>query len=168
MTAPAHTHEQHLAELLTIRHTMGHEGRPSDFRYCSLFCLLLHEGSSFTPAPLPDDVEEGMPGHCWTEALLLAERTGLYYVEGVALYFGVLIEHAWCATADGTAVDPTWSEPADAYAGIPMEAADAGRIIRGQHHPVLYVADGMTVGDLLRTGLPEGLAADAGRRFTPA
>lgn len=154
---------QHLAELLDEHHRPYHDRRPPGTHYCSVYCLILDTGRSFTPRPMPAytaNIVHAAPKSCWDNALTLAERTGLHYVEGIALCDGLLFEHAWCATDDGDAVDPSWPTPADAYAGLPVNAAVAARIMREHKHPLLYFTAQLV--HWLREGLPPALLTDTG------
>jgi hypothetical protein len=48
-------------------------------------------------------------------------RYGLVYIEGYVLAGGIVgTPHAWCARADGTVEDPTWSIDGRAYRGLPF------------------------------------------------
>lgn len=60
------------------------------------------------PLVLPDDIAWMEPGNCYENAHSLMLERDLTYVEGIALFTAVPIQHAWCETADGQIVDPTW------------------------------------------------------------
>lgn len=89
--------------------------------------LVLAEGRTFFPAPLPSDVEPTEVNECFRNALMLA--WGSYkrftYCEGYG-FAGVLpTMHAWVTDESGLAIDPTWSfcDGSQEYYGIefPLE-----------------------------------------------
>lgn len=79
-------------------------------------------GRLFKPAPLPASIRRKKAKECFANALTLcAALPGLTYVEGYAVSV-IPTLHAWCVTADGTVVDPTWDDPERcAYYGIPFD-----------------------------------------------
>ncbi|CAM5668423.1 hypothetical protein BOQ63_000250 (plasmid) [Streptomyces viridifaciens] len=91
---------------------------------CPAAHVVLAQGRLFTPAPWPRSgaPRRGAPGRCHRNALRLARLLPGAYVEGYALTTeGTVRAHAWCATGDGTVLDPAWSEGASrAYLGVPM------------------------------------------------
>lgn len=91
---------------------------------CPAARVVLAQGRLFTPAPWPRSgaPRRGAPGRCHRNALRLARLLPGAYVEGYALTTeGTVRAHAWCATGDGTVLDPAWSEGASrAYLGVPM------------------------------------------------
>ena len=93
--------------------------------------LLLAHGREWTPAPLPSRFARRLPKRCFGNALGLANQAkGLAYCEGYAIsgYVGLPlpVEHAWCVSADGTVVDPTWTDSdASVYFGIAFAPAFA-------------------------------------------
>ncbi|MEU8927582.1 hypothetical protein AB0D10_42880 [Kitasatospora sp. NPDC048545] len=91
---------------------------------CPAARVVLAQGRLFTPAPWPRSgtPRRGAPGRCHRNALRVARLLPGVYVEGYALTAeGAVRAHAWCATADGTVLDPAWSEGvARAYLGVPM------------------------------------------------
>lgn len=99
--------------------------RAEGFNYSSMEDFLLDRAQFWTPAPLPKDVRQGIPKYCFWNALKLAQRRrkSLRYVEGVALHM-IPTHHAWCVTADGQVVDPTWAEPGSAYFGVAFELGE--------------------------------------------
>lgn len=70
----------------------------------------LNLGHDFQPRPLPADVLAGEAKACYANAGRLAlERDDLQYCEGFAMKKGLFpVHHAWCTTAQGHVVDPTW------------------------------------------------------------
>ena len=110
--------------------------------------LLLEYGQTFAPTTtLPRGVKPGAVSHCFWNAYSLAVRgRGKYrYVEGLAFRI-IPVEHAWCITADGTVVDPTWraidpvlGENDDReYFGIPIRLNYVRRIITPHCFNVLW------------------------------
>lgn len=86
------------------------------------FYLLL--GQQFTIADQTKDYEayRGPMGSCYKNAFDLAqERQELAYCEGYALSAGLFpMHHAWCVTAEGVVVDPTWDASTSDYYGVPL------------------------------------------------
>lgn len=80
-------------------------------RYPLQFDLLLDEGRWFAP-PVDGEADPNAVQACYTASARLARRRDLAYVEGYALAeLGEtlqVVEHAWCSTPDGVAVDPAW------------------------------------------------------------
>ena len=137
-------------------------GRREGWQFVSLAHLLLEHGRLFTPAPLATPYRPLPAGQCYANAFAMAAaRPELVYVEGYGVcdYDGDLIHfhHAWCATADGTVVDPTWPEPGDVYVGLPIGPhKGAPRLGPGLiHEPV-------QLHDVLREGLPADALVDVG------
>ncbi len=65
---------------------------------------------------------------CYSNAMELAIRDGLNYVEGFAGRLDVpfLFSHAWCEDEDGKVIDPTWDDPEKAvYMGVSFPRAMA-------------------------------------------
>ncbi|MFH9355383.1 hypothetical protein [Kitasatospora sp. NPDC017646] len=91
---------------------------------CPAARVVLAQGRLLTPAPWPRSgaPRRGAPGRCHRTALRVARLLPGAYVEGYALTAGGTVRaHAWCAAADGTVLDPAWSEGAGrAYLGVPM------------------------------------------------
>lgn len=151
-----------VAESLLIRELRERVGRvPAGHRdawvYRSLDELLLVHGRLFTPAPLSRRYRRLPERQCYANAFAMASvREELTYVEGYAVCdFGdgdlLPLQHAWCVTADGTVVDPTWPTPGVAYLGIPL----------GPGRGAPSYGPGMTYDiDQLRPVLAEGLTAE--------
>ncbi|MFI9162474.1 hypothetical protein [Kitasatospora aureofaciens] len=91
---------------------------------CPAARVVLAQGRLFTPAPWPRSgaPRRGASGRCHRNALRVARLLSGVYVEGYALTAeGTARAHAWCATADGTVLDPAWpGGEARAYLGVPM------------------------------------------------
>lgn len=124
--------------------------------------------SSSRTAPLPDGTPPGEPGRCYVETVswAWASEGELVYVEGLAWDLAYPVEHAWCATADGTARDLTWPRPGLAYLGIPVHAEAAARIMSERRGPLLYAVEGLgseLAVEWAREGIPAELLADVGR-----
>lgn len=76
------------------------------------------------------------PKLCYKNALEQAafEGEGWYYVEGVGLSaLGIVLDHAWVGTPEGTAWDPTWGvekyHKDTQYYGIAFPAREAVELI---------------------------------------
>lgn len=92
--------------------------------FASFHELVLAHGRIFQPAPLPDAVYPAAPGHAFQSATILSDTRALVYAEGLALLPDgrTVIEHAWCATFTGHAVDAgLGGASALAYLGIAFQ-----------------------------------------------
>jgi len=98
-------------------------------------------GREWTYASLPADIARGPERHCFENALRLAlARPELAYVEGREALSG----HAYCVTAEGVVVDPTW--PADLaplarYFGVALDVGAVIGIRRRVASPVGSILD---------------------------
>ncbi|MFB7124290.1 hypothetical protein [Kitasatospora sp. NPDC056273] len=132
--------------------------------YRSAYHLLLQHGRFFEPAALPIGIAPMTEKLCYGNASTTARRRpGLVYVEGFAAAgvggdSVVPLAHAWCASTDGTVVDPMWKDGwGQTYFGVPVVDPDrwpdpaAGGSV-------------LDAFDLLRTGLPSQAFGDIGRR----
>jgi hypothetical protein len=96
--------------------------------YASFLDYIAEHGRIYVNRPTPEGVELGTDGICFTNAQRLAlARFDLQYVEGMATepggpgYAAGWAEHAWCADADGNAVEVTWPYwPERRYLGVPL------------------------------------------------
>lgn len=90
---------------------------------------VLDNGRFWTLPKAPSDLIM-LERHCFDNAfrLVRSRQKTLRYVEGFASRF-IAVHHAWCVTADGTVVDPTWEEPGSAYFGVtfPLSQVRAAR-----------------------------------------
>lgn len=101
--------------------------------YSSTYALVASLGYEFDAASLPDGYRRMTPRHCFDNALRLAAgNPHLVYVEGFAV--SVLpLHHAWCVTADGVVVDPTWEHPEEcSYFGVPFSTAWVQSALHGR------------------------------------
>jgi len=157
-----------------LRRDAQMRGERPGFAHAGMASLLLAYGRLFTPAPWPDGGDPpGEPGRCYTESASWAWASDgeLVYVEGLAWDLAYPVEHAWCATADGTARDLTWRRPGLAYLGIPVHAEAAVRIMGERRGPLLYAAEGLgseLAVEWSRAGIPAELLADVGRPIPTA
>ncbi|MEU7095941.1 hypothetical protein [Kitasatospora aureofaciens] len=139
---------------------------PPGHRYVNALGLLLDVGRLFIPRPWPGGgPPPGEPGRCYVESVSWAwgSPDGLAYVEGVTWTGLYPLEHAWCGSADGLVLDPTWPDPGAAYLGLPVRA-DAASALMGEHGEPL-LAYGAVCREWLRTGVPGELLVDVGRRI---
>lgn len=115
---PAQTH------LLKSLHDLdGHVKKPS-FMKRSRYQFVIEHGFWYEPQELPEDLSRGDDQQCFMNALDLASnKNDFFYVEGFAIYTAssLPVHHAWIATGDGNAIDPTWDTPGVAYAGVPFQ-----------------------------------------------
>jgi len=97
---------------------------------------VLKYGRLWNPPPkaLPRGVDPMESKFCFDNAYELAERRHktLRYVEGFASRF-ITVHHAWCVTADGTVVDPTWKNEGTAYYGQAFTLAQVKTVREGDH-----------------------------------
>lgn len=158
------------AESLLIREMRERAGRvPQGHRdawvHRSLEELLLEHGRLFVPAPLGNGYRRLPERQCYANAFLMASvREELTYVEGYAVCdFGdgdwLPLQHAWCVTADGTVVDPTWPTPGVAYLGIPLGPASGAPghgpgMIHDIDQLVTVLTEGLMAGELVDVGRP--------------
>lgn len=88
----------------------------------SLFMLY---GVLRTSSPLPEGVEKGRLGQCYSSAgnLVITRSDEFVYCEGWATSsMGLPLQHAWCLDQRGNVVDPTWPHRENAqYLGIPIK-----------------------------------------------
>lgn len=93
------------------------------WKYNSFEELILDCGREMSFAPLPQNVEPGLPKGCYYNCLqLLDKHPELIYCEGYALAEGLVlpVPHAWLINLSGEVIDPTWNTDS-AYIGIPFD-----------------------------------------------
>lgn len=102
--------------------------------------FILEYGREWTPTPLPDLIEVGMPRNCYGDAFIVAfhSRGELTYVEGIAIG-EIPTLHAWAVTINGEVVDPTWASTVNgigsAYYGVPFSIEYVRkRIVEIEHY----------------------------------
>lgn len=123
--------------------------------------LLLERGRFFLPAERPDSVSRLKQKACFENAFLLASQSSeLVYVEGLAVWSGLYLHHAWCVDARGVVVDPTWPEAGSAYLGLPFGPWVAEPPCFG---PGL-IEERSQLYPLLESGLPPNALVDVGRQ----
>lgn len=135
-------------------------------RYNSLYQLVLETGRWYEPlSELPEDIEEGVAGHCFANAArLAAEEPRLAYVEGFAFHArsaGLAVHHAWC-TDGARAIDPTWIGDGLVYLGIPLTEAFRRRVLARRKTDDLVVLEPQLVDGLLEHGLPTDAVNEPG------
>ena len=84
--------------------------------------LILDRGVEMKYAPLPDNIERGIPKGCYYNCLqLLRKHPEFTYCEGYAQSEDLPLPlfHAWLVDGNGNVIDPTWDK-GDAYLGIPF------------------------------------------------
>lgn len=132
--------------------------------------FMLENGRDFVIGPDTFTGKRGEAKQCFMNATHLAQvNPALTYVEGKVSMFGIAIDHAWCATADGIVVDPTL-EPAKAdgtfdriggYYGVPLQTDYVIKacLKNGVYGLLDYVAAHKTLPMLVELGLEEGQRA---------
>jgi hypothetical protein len=107
---------------------------PKGFNY-GLHSFIFHFGLNFIPAPLPANIERGIPKECFRNAALLALETGLTYCEGYAnSSLGIPLEHAWVINQAGEVIDNTWRDVGLEYFGVPFNRVYLERALDAQDH----------------------------------
>lgn len=95
--------------------------------YRCLYDFVLQHGREYRPRTYPPQYESGAEKQCYGNAITLAGRCGLKYIEGVALApTGEIISHGWNADAGDELVDSTWLNTGLVYLGVEfsIERAD--------------------------------------------
>jgi len=89
--------------------------------------FVLRHGAWYSPAPWRREWRQGLPKHCFGNALALAHVHGWRYVEGYALApkLPLPILHAWNVTPAGEMADVTWRNIGLAYLGVEFSAGRA-------------------------------------------
>lgn len=89
----------------------------------SIYGVVKRHGKFYNPQPLPKGYKKEHAKECYSNAWHLAERTGLQYVEGLAMpdFMDIPIEHAWCVDDKGNVYDNTWPKPGRVYYGVPFD-----------------------------------------------
>jgi hypothetical protein len=80
---------------------------------------------------------------CFLNAARFESQYGLTYVEGFA-HSIIPVHHAWCVTADGRVVDPTWhdADETTSYLGIPFPVVRSAELFlmdQGNHLDALMM-----------------------------
>lgn len=99
--------------------------------------IVLEHGKRFQWTPRPKGITKKKNRECYRNAYRLVEsHPELTYVEGYAMppAFGMAVHHAWAATEDGLAIDPTWAHEGGEYIGIPLDFAFVSRQIMKTGH----------------------------------
>jgi hypothetical protein len=87
--------------------------------YTSPYDFLAQHGVDYRPTPWSFAYPQGTQKICYANAITLAAKSKLKYVEGVALApTGELILHGWNATAENELVDTTWCNTGLVYLGV--------------------------------------------------
>jgi hypothetical protein len=115
-------------------------------KYCCREQVVLIHGREYTPRLLPKKYRRGFPGRCFQNAIELARRDDLVYVEGFAGRVGPIpLLHAWCVEPRSNfVIDPTWVEElGTTYLGVPIRLefrkAQSGSVLDNwrQSYPIL-------------------------------
>jgi len=101
--------------------------KPEGWQYQNCYDFILQHGIDFqTPEPFPHLME---PKQCFFNSITLVSINEERYVycEGMCLVI-IPIQHAWVWDRwENTVVDPTLSEPAAEYCGVPFRMSYAKR-----------------------------------------
>jgi len=126
--------------------------------------FLLRHAVWYEPSRYPADVGQGMPKHCYGNAILLAATRSWKYVEGYALapilqQGAFPVHHAWNVDQQGQLVDSTWRNNGLAYYGVEFSVERA--------EEATWDGDGSVLDDWLR-GFPLFKEPWTGERDWPA
>lgn len=90
--------------------------------YSSLADFILQHGRRFKPGRCPKSYRTGaLIKQCFRNAMRLAMRRDLVYVEGYAMASTIPLPHAWCVKQNSDVViDPTWDDGVG-YFGVPIK-----------------------------------------------
>lgn len=87
--------------------------------YTSAYDFVAQHGKDYRPTSWQFQYAQGAKAQCFGNAISLAGKYGLKYVEGFALSpFGEGIVHGWNAGPDGELVDSTWCNTGLIYIGV--------------------------------------------------
>lgn len=87
--------------------------------YTSPYDFLAQHGVDYRPTPWSFAYTQGAQKQCYGNAINLAAKYKLRYIEGVALApDGQVILHGWNATATNDLVDATWCNTGLSYLGV--------------------------------------------------
>jgi hypothetical protein len=88
--------------------------------------FILQEGRWYEPGPFPRGIPRGPARMCFGNAITLAARLGLRYIEGYALHGRQVLHHAWNTDSSHRLIDCTWRNQGLAYLGVhfSVERAD--------------------------------------------
>ena len=131
-----------------------------EWKYNSFEELILSCGREMTFAPLPENIEPGLPKGCYYNCLqILNEHPELTYCEGYALADGLVlpVPHAWLINPRSEVVDPTW-DTAGAYIGVTFNTDWLMSLLKSRNQEDrLAVFEGNYIEDffLLKEGLPD-------------
>jgi hypothetical protein len=102
----------------------------------------------------------GEKGQCYKNSSLLAFNDHrLTYVEGTVVVFGgVPIDHAWCVNAAGVVIDPTLTDNASDYYGVPFHTDYVRKAcLKNGYYGLLDIFSAhKTLPKLIELGLEEG------------
>lgn len=94
-----------------------------------MYTLLEEQGVVCVPSKKPRlaGMRKMKNRECFRNAFLTAQHYGLTYVEGLATCI-IPVHHAWCVTAEGEVVDPTWKTAGSEYFGVLIQLDEVCRI----------------------------------------
>ena len=124
------TEEEYQHNLRALREALAEQSKRYPLLpglvYTSLYDFVLQHGREYRPQPWPRENQRGADRQCYGNALILAGRYGLKYVEGVAVSpFGAVIPHGWNSNSAGELIDSTWLNSGLVYLGIEFSAERA-------------------------------------------
>lgn len=131
-----------------------------DWKYNGFEELILDYGVEMSFAPLPKNIDPGLPRSCFYNCLqLIDEHSELIYCEGYALAeeHVLPVPHAWLVNPDGQVIDPTW-EIGGVYIGIFFDTEWLNSLLKSRgREDYISVFHGNFLEDfsLLKEGLPE-------------
>ena len=132
-----------------------------DWKYGGFEELTLDCGIEMSFAPLPEDIDRGLPKSCYYNSFqLLKEDLDLTYCEGYALEpeLPLPLIHAWLVNKDGRVIDPTWNDCDAVYLGIPFDTKWFIELLRSRNREdclAVFESNHLEDFSLLREGLPK-------------
>jgi hypothetical protein len=135
-----------------------------EWKYNGFEELVLDCGKEMSFAPLPKNIEPGLPKNCYYNCLEIVEEDSHFiYCEGYALpEDGILpVPHAWLINFDGRVIDPTW-EAGGAYIGLPFDTEWLLSLLEsrnGEDFVSVFECNYLEDFSLLRKGLPDDAIA---------
>lgn len=103
--------------------------KDNPLHYKGITDFLHHHGQWHDVVPIRSDVRQGLPRHCFGNAIMLAVTRKWKYIEGLAsprIAVPVPVHHAWNLDEKNRLVDSTWMNTGGAYLGVEfsVERAD--------------------------------------------
>lgn len=131
-----------------------------EWKYNGFEELILDCGKEMSFAPLPENIERGLPKGCYYNCLqILNEYPELIYCEGYALAEGLVlpVPHAWLINSEGKVIEPTW-DTKGCYIGVSFNTDWLISLFESRNcedYLAVFESNYMEDFSLLKKGLPE-------------